>query len=510
MNKNKPFDVLVIGAGIGGLSSAAILVKNNLKTLVLEAHSVSGGCASFFDKYSTNSNGVSEKFRFDVGATTISAVKNNQPLGILFKMLDISLPLSKIDPGLVCHLKNGINIIRYSQKEKWINECIIKFGEVGQFKFWEKVYELNDLAWNLAIENPSFPPKSLKDILRMVRFNNLKNLNLLKYLNSSVADFMHSCGNYDNLSFRDFIDEQLKITSQNSSEKTPMLVGSMGLAYPSETYYPLGGMYSLSNCIENKFKELGGIIKFKTKVVSIEKEENMWRITTKKNEVYYSKIVLSNSTIYDMTKILKNNNYFENEIQKHEEPLSAFVCYFVVENTFDDLGTLYHQIHASEIPFCGSNSIFLSLSAIDDEIKAPKGWRVATVSTHTSVTDWLKLARSEKNSHEKNEYYSRKNYLEKFILKSIENVLPGFSNANKKLIKSGTPNSFEFFTNRKNGYVGGIAHDIKNNILFATKHRTNRKNLFMIGDTVYPGQGTPAVVMCAINAVYEILQSNLL
>lgn len=47
MNKNKPFDVLVIGAGIGGLSSAAILVKNNLKTLVLEAHSVSGGCASF-------------------------------------------------------------------------------------------------------------------------------------------------------------------------------------------------------------------------------------------------------------------------------------------------------------------------------------------------------------------------------------------------------------------------------------------------------------------------------
>ena len=42
------YDVIVIGAGNGGLAAAATAAKHGLKTLLLERNSVPGGCATSF------------------------------------------------------------------------------------------------------------------------------------------------------------------------------------------------------------------------------------------------------------------------------------------------------------------------------------------------------------------------------------------------------------------------------------------------------------------------------
>ena len=52
------YDYIVIGAGYGGLVSAALLQKNGFKVLLIEAHKYIGGCASYYKR---------KNFLFDVG-----------------------------------------------------------------------------------------------------------------------------------------------------------------------------------------------------------------------------------------------------------------------------------------------------------------------------------------------------------------------------------------------------------------------------------------------------------
>jgi all-trans-retinol 13,14-reductase len=49
----KDLDAIIIGSGIGGLSTASIMAKAGKKVLVLEQHDQAGGCChTFIDKVS--------------------------------------------------------------------------------------------------------------------------------------------------------------------------------------------------------------------------------------------------------------------------------------------------------------------------------------------------------------------------------------------------------------------------------------------------------------------------
>ena len=89
---------LIIGAGFSGLTMAALLAQNKQEVIVLEAHSLSGGCAGFFRR---------GEFFFDAGATTLSGLKEFGALKAVIDILGLKLPLIHCDPGLVMHRTNG-------------------------------------------------------------------------------------------------------------------------------------------------------------------------------------------------------------------------------------------------------------------------------------------------------------------------------------------------------------------------------------------------------------------
>ena len=59
-------EIVVVGAGIAGLTSAAILSKQGLSVTLIESHTQVGGCAGTFKR---------KNYIFDVGATQVAGLE---------------------------------------------------------------------------------------------------------------------------------------------------------------------------------------------------------------------------------------------------------------------------------------------------------------------------------------------------------------------------------------------------------------------------------------------------
>ncbi len=482
------YDFIVIGSGYGGLAIASLLAKEGYRVLILESHIAIAGCASFLKR---------KDFLFDVGATTFSGVRSNQPLGILFNNLNIKSKLQKVDPGLIIKNING-NIIRHAGKEAWIEEASRVFNSSNQKKFWEKIFKIDSTAWEFSRNNYKLPPQTFGDYMSAVKPSNLKAIGLLPAFFQNVQHAIEKYNVAGNRNFLKFLDEQLLITTQNTRFEAPFLTSAMGLAYPSETYYPYGGMYKPADLIKNRFLEFGGEILFKQTVTDIKQSNDGYKITTDKGKAYLSKSVVSNIPIWNMAKIThgKIRQYFSRQADYFDSAWGAFVLNFAIETNVD-LPTTYYQIHTDkQIPYCNALSFFVTFSMKDDIERAPKGWKTITISTHTDVDNWLNIS--------KDEYAKRKSAATEFILQQFDKSFPELKDSAKMYLLTATPETFEFFTNRHKGFVGGIPHSIKKSILKMPPNQTPFKNLYMVGDTVFPGQGTPAVIQGALNVFKRI------
>ena len=87
--------IVIIGAGVGGLTTAALLAKAGFEVTVLESQSYPGGSAgTFFHK----------GYRFDAGATVVGGFQANGPHAIAAEKLGITFDVRAHDPAWVVHL----------------------------------------------------------------------------------------------------------------------------------------------------------------------------------------------------------------------------------------------------------------------------------------------------------------------------------------------------------------------------------------------------------------------
>ena len=494
------FDNLVIGGGYGGLTAALLLALRGEEVCLIEGHTTTGGSAGYFDRFERGEGRSFLRYRFDVGATTLSGLHEGGPLRRIFEMCGSRPALRRVDPGMIVTLRDGTRIDRWSDLQQWIAECRRVFSPAGQADFWNRVYRINQRGWRLSQANQTFPPKNLRDLLSLARPINLKNLDLLPALSRSVEEEMRRCGVDHDPRFREFIGEQLMITAQNIPSDTPFLVGAMGLAYPADTWYPEGGMYGVIEWMEEQLRERGGEIRTKRKARALRREGKDWIVETTR-EVYRARRIISNLTTWDTAELLGKEGESIHRMNPDPEMglelWGAFTLYVAVSDVFDDRGSLYHQVHSSPLSHIGSRSIFISLSPPDDPGRAPEGWRMITASTHVpDPGEWERLA-----TEHPVEYERRKDETGRSLMELVARALPGFQDAPKKFLLYGTPRSFAFYTGRRHGRVGGVPHSLGRNLFRMPTYRTRLPDVYLVGDTVYPGQGVPAVVLGALNLV---------
>ena len=74
-NSSGPWDSIVVGSGLAGLTTAAYLATNGQKVLVLEQYDVAGGCSQTFRR--------KKEWQFDVGLHYIGGVRHGGIAGVL-------------------------------------------------------------------------------------------------------------------------------------------------------------------------------------------------------------------------------------------------------------------------------------------------------------------------------------------------------------------------------------------------------------------------------------------
>jgi C-3',4' desaturase CrtD len=469
------YDYIVIGAGSAGLSFAALMEKKGFSVAVLEAHSLPGGCSSYFER---------DGFIFDAGATTLSGLKKERPLYNLIKELNLKLDLIEVDPGIVSILKTK-TVSRFKDPIKWKQELKKHFPNIDHEKLWNQLTKIDKAGWNLSTSFKNIP---LRSIAKVSSFLSLKLFSAIKTLPSLFTSVESQLKNIHDPEYLAMIDEMLFITAQNNRHDTPLLMGAMGLSYPNDTYYAVGGMKAFAQELASKCSK----IFYKQKVQKINPLKNGFEVVTNK-EIFKADKVVSSIPLWNHRDLFEDQQtkiFFDRYLAPAPEDCwSAFMIYLTIPiNT--SRSSLYYQIHTDSIPHCGTHSFFVSLSHANDNVRSINGRQVVTISTHTKSSNWL---------HPDSEIYKQnKKECADFILNILKEKF-NLHESDLQNVLTGTPKTFIKYTQRYGGLVGGIPHSLQRSPIDLFIARSPLKDFYMLGDTQFPGQGIAAVVLGAQN-----------
>ncbi len=485
----REYDVVVIGTGMGSLTTACLLAQKELNCLVLEQNYLAGGCTSSYWR---------KGFVFESGATTLVGLDEGMPLRWLIDTLGIkTLSPTRLEVPMQVHLANGETITRHQDLDAWITEAERVFGVKNQRKFWKFCYQISQFVWQTSLKQTAFPPTRLADLWHCATHTNLQQLYYAQYAFYTMDGLLKKFDLDKNQLFVDFVNEQLLITAQNYAPEVNILFGATALCYTNYgNYYVDGGLINLINPFLAYLQAQGATVQMRETVENIVYQAGKYQIQTNK-DIYTSKYLISGIPINNLLDIYagKYQQHWHKKILTSENLHSAFQMGLAFRGT-QARACVHHQIHLSEpLQEVQARSLFLSLNHTKDHTRSDEaGYTVASVSTH--------LHHPEKN------IIADKKAVEEAIINTLQTH--GFLNPTDIVYQhSSAQKSWAKWTGRKYGFVGGYPQlkRIKPWQMPAT--RIDGKGAYLCGDTAYPGQGIPGVVLGGIIAFKQLQRDAL-
>lgn len=481
---------IVIGAGIGGLTAAALLLRGGHTVTVLEAHIAPGGSASTF---------FNRGYRFDAGATLAGGFSPGGPHARLADLLGLQWPVSLVDPAWVTHLP-GKRITQWNDPNRWQEER--QEALPGTESFWRIQERLASAAWDISSRAFPWPPSSAGDLITLARALRPQTLLAAPYLTRTVASLAPRQAPRE---FLTFLDAQLLISAQTTAQFANALYGSAALDLPRRGVNHIhGGIGGLAQTLVHWIRRNGGEVLFRQAVNKIDiRRGRAAGVETSKGLELSCDYLVANLTPWGLADLLQEAapTRLRREINRRSATWGAFTLYLGLENRCLPAGiTSHHQVIGDpRLPYGEGNSVFLSLSDPNDITRAPKGMRAATISTHTSIKEWWALAISDPQA-----YAARKEEWTERVFATVEQALPGLRQA-VRLCLPGTPLTFQFYTRRPLGMVGGFP---QTSLLSARGPWSGIPNLWLVGDSIFPGQSTAGTTLGGWRVADEVLRAN--
>jgi C-3',4' desaturase CrtD len=485
--------VVVVGAGIAGLTAAALLADAGVPVVLLEAHHQSGGCAGTFRR---------GPYTFDVGATQVAGFEPGGSHARLFQHLGIPLPAATpLDPGCVVDLGDGSPPVRlWRDPARWRQERQRQFP--GSERFWQLCDWLHRANWGFAGSDPVLPPRNGWDLVQLLRALGPANLLSAPLATATIADLQRLCGCGGDQRLRRFLDLQLRLYSQEPAHRTAALYGATVLAMAQEPlglWHLEGSMQALSTALEQALRAAGGELRIRHRVTALRRDDRGgWQVHGERDGgraafcLGASELVLAipPQLLADLMADALPARYRQ-RLAALPEPSGALVLYGAVERSQLPATIPGHLQFAWDDP----GSLFVSVSREGDG-RAPAGQATVIASVFTAARPWF--------ATEPEAYQAAKLQAQLGIQRGLQHGL-GLDPEGWLHQELATPRGFARWTGRPYGFVGGLGQRPDLFGPFGLASRTPVAGLWLCGDSIYPGEGTAGVSLSALMCCRQLL-----
>lgn len=485
-------DVVVIGAGFGGLAAALRLAELGADVVLCETLRYPGGCASTFTR---------SGYQFEAGATLFSGLGDGQLFSKWNDKWDLGVRFDPLDP-LVELRTNQWSLAVPPDPKTFVR----RFGELpganpeALSRFFGTQRRVADALWKLFEDPTLLPPLNGSSIVRHLG-RSLSYGPVVRWMGRPLSDVVsqHGLGGWQPL--RVYLDavSQITVQARSAEAEAPFAMAAVDYFFRG-TGHVHGGIGSLAWALTEAIERAGGTVLLANRVRGIHREDGVWRIDTRNGELRAETVVANvlPHSLSGMTKP-KMNGALRDVEASVESGWGAAMLYLAVDSNAVRGPEAHHLqlIDDDSAPFVEGNHVFCSVSAANERERAPAGQRTVTVSTHIPMRKLIGLDAENQEAY----VAAVQNRMRKTIGQRAPELI---DHATFQMTAS--PRTFARFTGRHLGYVGGVPRRVglKHYRPRALWPREASPGLYLVGDSVLLGQSTLAVALGGVRTADQI------
>ena len=460
---------IIIGSGLGGLSTGVVLAKNGYDVTILEQAGQVGGCLQCFKR-----NGV----KFETGMHFIGSLNDGKVLSNYLNFLEIKdkIAVNKLDDNAYDIISlNGEHFSFPFGRKAFIERFAERFP--AQRDNLERYCELVEQVASLS------PFRDLKiiDDETTLNGNDLLFRSLDEIINETITDPL----------LRDVLVGNLSLYSAEK-EKTPFAVHAFIFDfYNNGAYRIVGGSDTIAQALSDVILQYGGRILTRHKATRIIVEnKTATGVITENGDFYPADVVISDinpKQLIDLVDDTVFSEAYKSRIRDIKNTSSVF--------------SLFLRFKDDKMPYLNSNFYgFQSVTPWEmngnvDE-KWPQGYlymhhcheknpefaQSAVILSYMSI-DVFDKWKNTKTGHRGVDYERFKHEMAERLLDTVEKEFPGLR---EKIADyhTATPLTYRDYTLTPDGSIYGLAKDVNKGITGRVSYKTKVPNLLLVGQNI--------------------------